>query len=74
MLPECAEVEDGHTAAPGLDYLKRAQELELFGTRIARYEDRHRVEWDNHYIENWSLGLDLKILVMTVAAVLRRAE
>ena len=33
-----------------------------------------RVEWDNHYIENWSLGLDLKILVMTVAAVLRRAE
>jgi lipopolysaccharide/colanic/teichoic acid biosynthesis glycosyltransferase len=33
-----------------------------------------RVEWDNHYIENWSLGLDVKILVMTVAAVLRRAE
>jgi lipopolysaccharide/colanic/teichoic acid biosynthesis glycosyltransferase len=34
----------------------------------------HRVEWDNYYIENWSLGLDLKILVMTAAAVLHRAE
>ena len=22
-----------------------------------------RVEWDNYYIENWSLGLDVKILL-----------
>jgi exopolysaccharide biosynthesis polyprenyl glycosylphosphotransferase len=29
-----------------------------------------RVEWDNYYIENWSLWLDLKILVLTVATVL----
>src|SRR5436305_5308580 len=28
-----------------------------------------RVEWDNWYIENWSLGLDLKILVLTVGAL-----
>ena len=33
-----------------------------------------RVEWDNYYIANWSLTLDLKILLMTVAAVLRPAE
>jgi exopolysaccharide biosynthesis polyprenyl glycosylphosphotransferase len=29
---------------------------------------RDRVEWDNYYIENWSLGLDLKILIMTLSA------
>jgi exopolysaccharide biosynthesis polyprenyl glycosylphosphotransferase len=33
-----------------------------------------RVEWDNWYIENWSLSLDLKILLMTLAALVNRAE
>ncbi len=33
-----------------------------------------RVELDNFYIENWSLGLDLKILLMTLLVVLRGAE
>jgi exopolysaccharide biosynthesis polyprenyl glycosylphosphotransferase len=28
-----------------------------------------RVEWDNYYIENWSLWLDVKILLMTILAV-----
>jgi len=33
-----------------------------------------RVEWDNYYIAHWSLGLDLKILLLTVLALLRGAE
>jgi exopolysaccharide biosynthesis polyprenyl glycosylphosphotransferase len=33
-----------------------------------------RVEWDNYYIENWSLALDLKILALTVKAVVQGAE
>jgi exopolysaccharide biosynthesis polyprenyl glycosylphosphotransferase len=36
-----------------------------------------RAEWDNYYIENWSLWLDMKIMLMTFFAVLsgsRRVE
>ncbi|HWH92305.1 MAG TPA: exopolysaccharide biosynthesis polyprenyl glycosylphosphotransferase [Baekduia sp.] len=33
-----------------------------------------RVEWDNYYIEHWTLGLDFKILALTLLEVLRPAE
>ncbi|MCV7421469.1 sugar transferase [Mycobacterium yunnanensis] len=33
-----------------------------------------RAEFDNYYIENWSLRLDFKVLVLTVLAVLRSVE
>ncbi len=33
-----------------------------------------RVEWDNYYIAHWSLGLDMKILALTVIALFRNAE
>ena len=32
---------------------------------------RDRVEWDNWYIENWTPWLDVKIVLQTVAAVVR---
>lgn len=33
-----------------------------------------RIEWDNYYIEHWSLALDLRIFLLTVTAVFRAAE
>ncbi len=33
-----------------------------------------RAQWDNYYVENFSLWLDIKILALTVLAVLRRSE
>jgi exopolysaccharide biosynthesis polyprenyl glycosylphosphotransferase len=33
-----------------------------------------RVEWDNYYIENWSLWLDFKIALMTALAVVRSSR
>jgi exopolysaccharide biosynthesis polyprenyl glycosylphosphotransferase len=33
-----------------------------------------RVEWDNYYIAHWSLGLDLKILLLTFLALFRGGE
>jgi exopolysaccharide biosynthesis polyprenyl glycosylphosphotransferase len=33
-----------------------------------------RVEWDNYYIAHWSLGLDLRILVLTLLVLFRDAE
>ena len=35
---------------------------------------KERLELDVWYVENWSLGLDLKILAMTVTQVLRRSS
>jgi exopolysaccharide biosynthesis polyprenyl glycosylphosphotransferase len=31
----------------------------------------HRVELDNYYIRNWSLGLDLRIIALTITEILR---
>ena len=33
-----------------------------------------RVEWDNYYIENWSLWLDVKVLLLTFLAVLKSPQ
>ena len=33
-----------------------------------------RAEWDNYYIDNWNLWLDLKIVLLTLSAVIRSGE
>ena len=39
--------------------------------RFSRRSLTERVEWDNYYIENWSLWLDVRILLSTAIAVVR---
>jgi exopolysaccharide biosynthesis polyprenyl glycosylphosphotransferase len=33
-----------------------------------------RVEWDNYYIQNWSLRLDFRIMLLTVAEMVRQRD
>ncbi len=62
---EVARYEDRHRVKSGITGW--AQVHGLRGqTSIA-----DRVEWDNYYIQNWSLRLDLRILALTLVEVLR---
>jgi lipopolysaccharide/colanic/teichoic acid biosynthesis glycosyltransferase len=95
-LPQLLNVVKGEMSLIG-PRPERPEFVEVFGQRIDRYGDRHRVksgitgwaqvnglrgqtslsdrvEWDNYYIENWSLGLDVKILLATLIAPFQRAE
>jgi exopolysaccharide biosynthesis polyprenyl glycosylphosphotransferase len=54
---------DRHRVKSGLTGL-----AQVYGLR-GQTSLRDRVEWDNHYIENWSPWLDLKILLKTPPAL-----
>ena len=57
---------DTRDSVVGLDF-------QVHGLR-GRTSIADRVEWDNFYIQNWSLRLDLRIIAMTIAEVLRYRE
>ena len=90
-LPQLFNVLEGEMSLIG-PRPERPEYVELFESRVYRYNDRHRVksgitgwaqinglrgktslsdrvEWDNYYIENWSLWFDFKIALKTASAV-----
>ena len=56
-----------HFVKPGITGL--AQSEGLRGELVAAYDLANRVRYDEHYVANWSLALDLRILVRTVRQV-----
>ncbi len=61
-----------HKVKPGLTGW--AQVHGLRGETDTVDKMRRRVEYDLHYMENWSLGLDLEILLKTPLALLRGTD
>jgi exopolysaccharide biosynthesis polyprenyl glycosylphosphotransferase len=62
---QCRRYEERHRVKSGITGW--AQVNGLRGqTSIAK-----RVEWDNYYIENWSVWLDVKVLILTMMAVIK---
>jgi exopolysaccharide biosynthesis polyprenyl glycosylphosphotransferase len=60
---------DRHRVKSGISGWAQVHGIGRGEARFSPEALRDRVEWDNYYIENWSLWLDFKILLMTVAAV-----
>ena len=60
--------DDRHKVKPGITGWAQVHSLR------GRTSPAERLEWDNYYVANWSLGLDLKILALTFLALLREAE
>jgi Undecaprenyl-phosphate glucose phosphotransferase len=59
-----------HRVKPGITGW--AQVKGLRGATETAIQLQRRVEFDLHYIDNWSITLDLKIMLLTVITVLRR--
>ena len=62
---------DRHRVKSGITGWAQVHGIGRGSNRFGNVVLADRAEWDNHYIENWSLWLDVKIVLMTLAAVLR---
>jgi exopolysaccharide biosynthesis polyprenyl glycosylphosphotransferase len=77
--PELAEIfeqhvhryGDRHRVKSGITGWAQVHGIGRGDNRFSETTLGDRVEWDNYYIENWSFWLDVKIVLMTVAAILR---
>jgi exopolysaccharide biosynthesis polyprenyl glycosylphosphotransferase len=61
---------DRHRVKSGITGWAQVHGLGRGSDRFVNGSQSDRVEWDNYYIENWSLWLDFKIVVSTILAVL----
>jgi putative colanic acid biosynthesis UDP-glucose lipid carrier transferase len=61
-----------HYVKPGITGL--AQCLGYRGETYNLMDMKNRVRMDRYYIENWSFGLDLKIIFLTVVSLIRGSE
>jgi exopolysaccharide biosynthesis polyprenyl glycosylphosphotransferase len=62
---------DRHRVKVGITGWAQVNGLGRGADRFGSTSLAERVEWDNYYIENWSPSLDLKIVLMTMRALLR---
>ncbi|MGZ4380640.1 MAG: exopolysaccharide biosynthesis polyprenyl glycosylphosphotransferase [Gaiellaceae bacterium] len=63
--------DDRHRVKAGITGWAQVHGIGRGGERYSESLLTERTEWDNYYIENWSPWLDVKIVFMTVMAVLR---
>jgi exopolysaccharide biosynthesis polyprenyl glycosylphosphotransferase len=68
---EIHRFDERHRVKAGITGWAQVHGVGRGANRFATASYADRVELDNHYIENWCLWLDVKILLLTVAAVLR---
>jgi len=62
---------DRHRVKAGITGWAQIHGIGRGSDRFGDLSMSERVEWDNCYIQNWSLWLDVKILLLTTLAVLR---
>lgn len=72
FIPLIANLMSRHYAKPGITGL--AQCMGYRGETKDLGDMENRIRLDRYYIENWSLWLDIKIVILTVVSLIRGSE